>query len=115
MEGKGAWAEGHPWERNQLDGLELGFWCLEVMSKLQSDRKCSKNCSRDGGLGTPGGRSVLEEGRGAVVPGAHGDGGAGRGGVPLDKWCEVRSAAKVDQRLAGFLGAALAHVIRRSR
>ena len=57
----------------------------------------------------------MEEWRVAVVPGAHGDGGAGRGGVPLDKWCEVRSAAKVDQRLAGFLGAALAHVIRRSR
>lgn len=84
------------------------------MSKLQSDRKCSKNCSRDNGLATPGGRSVLEEGREAMVLGATVT-GARDVGSPLDKWCEVRSAAKVDQRLAGFLGAALAHVIRRSR
>ena len=26
------------------------------------------------------------------------------GGAPLDKWREVRSAAKVDRRLAGFVG-----------
>lgn len=52
------------------------------MSKLQSDRKCSKNCSGDNGLGTPGGRSVLEEGRVAMVLGAHGDTGAG-GEFPL--------------------------------
>ena len=26
------------------------------------------------------------------------------GGGPLDKWCEVRNARKVHQRLAGFLG-----------
>ena len=54
------------------------------MSKLQSDRKCSKNCSRDGGLGTPGGRSVLEEGRVAMVPGAHGDGIPGYPGGDAD-------------------------------
>ena len=72
------------------------------MSKLQSDRKRSKNYSGDNGLGTPGGRSVLEEGRVAMVLGAHGDGALG--GAPLDKWREVRSAAKVDRRLAGFLG-----------
>lgn len=47
------------------------------MSKLQSDRKRSKNYSGDNGLGTPGGRSVLEEGRVAMVLRAHGDGGAG--------------------------------------
>ena len=56
----------------------------------------------------------MEEGREAMVLGATVT-GARDVGSPLDKWCEVRSAAKVDQRLAGFLGAALAHVIRRSR
>lgn len=113
MEGKGAWAEGHPWERDWLDGLELGFWYIEEMSKLHSNMKMSTYCFGDKGLGPPGDRiATVPQRRGmcGIVAGSPRWGG---GGLLLGP-CVMRSEGKAVRFWRAFWSA-LADAVGRSR